>query len=340
MIENAKKLFDAVTKKFGSSSNALQLSGGSGTGYAPSQPGLVESQDEVSLALRTGSTDSRGILTGVGFFVGAVGILLVLLPNLFGTPYSSNLDWWVFFLSVLVIIAPAIWEISRPPMLPVVFNRRTREIYYDQKGELYYSEWDDIEAVAYEYRIVNQYSGAIIHGNLEIVLRKFGDPDDRIVLNLSGVPAGKRLPTLLSFWEYLRSYMTVGPWFDETGNKTEFKNSFIERNLKSSDISFLDLVLDSKRTLGRERREGEGVSGAAFLSWVTSYMLFLPAFGMEFVQKIDRKKARKHWPEVVQERLDPNGPTTRLIDIEEDYMAQKQKELDELHERMRKTLPR
>ena len=133
--------------------------------------------------------------------MGAVGILLVLLPNLFGTPYSSNLDWWVFFLSVLVIIAPAIWEVSRPPRLPVVFNRRTREIYYDQKGELYYSEWDDIEAVAYEYTIVNQYSGAIIHGNLEIVLRKFGDPDDRIVLNLSGVPAGKRLPTLLSFWE-------------------------------------------------------------------------------------------------------------------------------------------
>jgi hypothetical protein len=69
-------------------------------------------------------------------------------------------------------------------------------------------------------------------------------------------------------------------------------------------------------------------------------MLFLPAFGMEFVQKIDRKKARKHWPEVVQERLKPNGPTTRLIDIEENYMVQKQKELEELHERMRKTLPR
>src|SRR5690554_5020269 len=30
----------------------------------------------------------------------------------------------------------------------------------------------------------------------------------------------------------------------------------------------------------------------------------------------------------------PNGTTTRLIDIEEDYMAQKQRELDELHERM------
>jgi hypothetical protein len=41
-----------------------------------------------------------------------------------------------------------------------------------------------------------------------------------------------------------------------------------------------------------------------------------------------------------KERLDPNGPTTRLIDIEEEYMVQKQQELDDLHERMRKTLPR
>ena len=89
------------------------------------------------LSLRTGRAESKGILTGVAFFVGAVGLVLVMLPNLFGAPYSSNLDWWVFFLSVLVIIAPAIWEISRPPMLPVVFNRRTQEIYYDQKGELY-----------------------------------------------------------------------------------------------------------------------------------------------------------------------------------------------------------
>ena len=90
MIENAKKLFDAVTNKIGSSSNALQLSGGSGTGYAPSQPGLIESQDEVSLALRTGSTDSRGILTGVGFFVGAVGLNGSRLQNARVLSFTSS----------------------------------------------------------------------------------------------------------------------------------------------------------------------------------------------------------------------------------------------------------
>jgi hypothetical protein len=340
VIENAKKLFDAVASKFGTSSNVLLLNGKSSSGYAPSQPGLVESQDCVFLSLRTGSAESKGILTGVGFFVGAVGILLVLLPNLFGAPYSSNLDWWVFLLSVLVIFGPAIWEINRPPSLPIVFNRRTQEIYYDLKGELYHAEWSDIEAVAYEYQVINQYSGSIVHGNLEIILKKFGAPDDRIALNLSGVPAGKRLRTVVGIWEYLRCYMTIGPWFDENGNRTEFKSLFIDKSLKSGELSFFDLVLESRRTLGQERQEGHGVSGAAFLSWLTSYMLFLPAFGMECIQKIDRKKARHRWPDVVQERLDPNGPTTRLIDIEEEYMVQKQQELDDLHERMRKTLPR
>ena len=71
------------------------------------------------------------------------------------------------------------------------------------------------------------------------------------------------------------------------------------------------------------------------------------AYGMEVVQRSDRKKTMRQWPEVVRVRLHPNGPKTRLIDIEESYLVQrekeeqqKQKELEELHERMRRTLPR
>lgn len=340
MIENAKKLFDMVADKFGSSSNTLLLGGTSSSGYSPSQPGLIESQDEVFLSIRTASSESKGTLTGLGFFVGGIGVLLVLLPNFIGTPYDSNLDWWLFLLSVLVIIIPAIWEITRPPSLPIIFNRRTREIYYDLNGQLYHATWDGIEAVAYEYKIVNQYSGPIVHGNLEIILQKFGAPDNRIVLNLSGVPAGKRLSTLVGIWEYLRCFMTIGPWFDESGRNTEVKNSFIEESLKAGGVSSLDQLLEGRTLLGREMQEGNGISGTAFIYWVSSYFFLPIAFGESCIQKIDRLKSRKHWPNVVQERLDPNGPTTRLIDIEESYMAQKQKELDELHERMRKTLPR
>ncbi len=338
MIEDAKKLFDSIVNKIGSSSSARVLNSGASSGHSPSKPSLVEAQNEIYLALRTGSAESKGMLTGFGFLVGGYGVVLFLLIIGFGNALSS--DWWLLLCSILGILMPAAWECTRPPSLPIVFNRRTQEIYYDLKGELYHAVWEGIEAVAYEYRMVNQYSGSIVHGNLEIILQKFGDPRNRVALNLSGISAGKRLSTLVGIWEYLRCFMTIGPWFDETGRRTESRSRFIEETLESGQISFLDLILDSRTFLGQERKEGNGISGSTVIEWIGSYLLFPVALGMEFIQRVDRKRSRKHWPEVVQERLDPNGPTSRLIDIEEDYMAQKQKELDELHERMRKTLPR
>ena len=65
------------------------------------------------------------------------------------------------------------------PLL-VIFNRRTKEIYYDLNGKLYHAPWEGIEAVAYEYRNMNQYTGSMVQGNLEIILYRFGDPEDRI----------------------------------------------------------------------------------------------------------------------------------------------------------------
>ncbi|WP_309043517.1 DUF6708 domain-containing protein [Marinobacter sediminicola] len=338
MIESANNLFNRIVDKFGDSSNSLLLNGKTSSGYLPSQPGLIESQDAMSLSLRTASSDSKGTLTGVGFFLGGAGLILFLLDGLFGK--SPGFDWVLMLLSFLMVLAPIIWEVSRPPHLPIIFNRRTQEIYYDMTGQLYHATWDGIEAVAYEYKMVNQYSGSIVHGNLEIILQKFGDPENRIAVNLSGVPAGKRLPTLVGIWEYLRCFMTIGPWFDETGKKTKSKTPFIEKSLRSGGVSFLDQLRQGRKLPNRERQEGKGISGGAFFYWVDSYFFFPMALGMECVQRIDRLRSKRHWPEVVQERLDPNGPTTRLIDIEESYVEQKQKERDELHERMRRVLPK
>jgi len=340
VIANAKELYYKVTNRLGDSSNSLLLNGSSNAGCAPSQPGFIESQGNNCLSLRTSSSEGKGTFTGLGFLIGIYGILIFFLLCLFGKPSESNSDAWFLLFSILAIIIPAAWEISRPPYLPIIFNRRTQEIYYDFKGQLYHTIWDGIEAVAYEYKMVNQYSGSITHGNLEIILQKFGEPENRIALNLSGVPAGKRLSTLIGIWEYLRCFMTIGPWFDETGKKTESKSLFIEKNLKSNQLSFLDLVLESRTLLAQEKKEGNGISGTAVLYWINSHFLLPYALGMECIQRIDRKKSKRYWPEVVQERLDPNGPTTRLIDIEESYMKQKQKELDELHERMRRVLPK
>lgn len=78
MIENAKKLLDMVAKKIGGNDNTLLLSGDSSNGFLPSHPGLIESQDNVCLTLRTASSEAKGTLTGFGFLIGGYGIILFL----------------------------------------------------------------------------------------------------------------------------------------------------------------------------------------------------------------------------------------------------------------------
>jgi len=156
VIENAKKLLDMVVKKFGDNKTLL-LSGESSSGFLPSHSGLIESQDNVCLTLRTASSEVKGMFTGFGFLIGGYGIILFLFIVFFGGGAKGN--WWILFVSILIAIIPMVWEMSRPPSRLIVFNRRTQEIYYDRKGDLYYAVWDGIEAVAYEYSIVNQYSG-------------------------------------------------------------------------------------------------------------------------------------------------------------------------------------
>ncbi len=36
----------------------------------------------------------------------------------------------------------------------------------------------------------------------------------------------------------------------------------------------------------------------------------------EFTYNIAKRRSRNRWPQIVTERLQPNGPTTRLIDLE------------------------
>jgi len=345
VIENVRQLFKMVVDKVGDSSRVRILKGSSNSGSYPSLPGLLEAQNEEYLSLRTASADLKGIFTGMGFLLGGYGLCLFAL--IFLSSDVSSIDWWLLFYSILAIVLPLVWETSRPPSLPIIFNRRTQEIYYDRKGQLYHAIWEGIEAAAYEYNMVNQNTGSMPHGSLEIILQKFGEPDDRIVLSLSGGAAGRRLATLISMWEYVRRYMTVGPWFDEAGRKTDQINPFIEKTLKEGRMSFLDYERSNREYLAQERREGNGISGTAVFLWVGSYLFFPMAYGMEVVQRSDRKKTMRQWPEVVRVRLHPNGPKTRLIDIEESYLVQKekeeqqkQKELEELHERMRRTLPR
>lgn len=42
-------------------------------------------------------------------------------------------------------------------------------------------------------------------------------------------------------------------------------------------------------------------------------------FTQDLTYRICRDRRDKQWPDVVRERLDPDGPTSRLVDIEADH---------------------
>ena len=153
MIENVRQLFKVVVDKVGDSSRVRILKGSSNSGSYPSLPGLLEAQNEEYMSLRTASADLKGIFTGMGFLLGGYGFCLFAL--IFLSSDVSSIDWWLLFYSILAIVLPLVWETSRPPSLPIIFNRRTQEIYYDRKGQLYHAIWEGIEAAAYEYNMVN-----------------------------------------------------------------------------------------------------------------------------------------------------------------------------------------
>ncbi len=125
-----------------------------------------------------------------------------------------------FLIALGCFIPSFLWEIVRPLPLPILFNRRTREIYFEQEGQLYHSSWDGVAAAAYTFDTLGPYTGGMQHASLEVLLCRQGHPDEQVLVNL-GSPLGKSLEMQLGFWEYLRAYMDNGPWFGEQGRPSE-----------------------------------------------------------------------------------------------------------------------
>src|SRR5471030_3428226 len=90
---------------------------------------------------------------------------------------------------------------------------------------------------------------------LEIRVWRFEKPDTSLMVSL-GPPFGKSLEMQKGFWEYIRSYMNNGPYFDEHGNHSE-SDAFVQSQLsvrpRMSD-SFKDTGTDKTRE-ARERRQ-------------------------------------------------------------------------------------
>ena len=284
------------------------------TGQPPMGLFEIEEQCVNYLAVASGGEAYRGVWTGALAGVGGLGFLYVSMLFVFDGRLHDALDF--LLIAVATFLVPFLWEVMRPLAHPIIFNRRTREIYFPYDGALFHTPWDGVIAVAYEFQMVGPSSGGTRHASLEIMVRDFGMPEKQILLSV-GLPAGKSLELQKKFWEYLRSYMNNGPWFDELGNNSE-SDSFVKEQLEIGESSGKILQSSWMRIVREYKRTG----GKNFLDVGDFVMLICAVFLQpmnsiqDFTYRIAKRRSRKHWPKLVTERLDPNGPTTRLIDIE------------------------
>ncbi|MDX1723964.1 MAG: hypothetical protein R3355_12780 [Pseudomonas sp.] len=274
----------------------------------------IEEQTEQFLAIQPGDASSKGLLTGV---LGGVGFVFALLAA--KSFYSGGYDESVLFdasIAVALFFIPFLWEVWRPLSLPILFNRRTREVYFQQDNELFHTPWDGIAAAAYEFHMMGPYTGGTRNAALEVLIHRLGQPEQRMLLSL-GLPMGKSVEMQQGFWEYLRAYMNNGPWFDEQGNHSEsdeFVKSQLAVRYRPSKVlrNTWDRILEKRQAAG----------GKNYLDLSDAVMLLgtvvLHPMGViqEFTYNVAKRRSRKQWPELVEERLRPDGPTTRLIDLE------------------------
>ena len=273
---------------------------------APMMPIEAQDQNELFLTLKNNDEMTKGIWTGTLGSVGSPTLLFLA----FDCVQSGNnvLALQLFVLSIAILAVPFFWETSSSLSPPTLFNRRTREVYFQQAGRLYHTPWDDIGAVAYEYKMVHQNIGAMTNSPLEILMQRFGKPGDHIFVAL-GLPMGKTLELQQHVWAYLQAYMDRGPWLDEQGDTTS-SPEYAKQQIKLNQHNRRDDIKLSWRSFKETRSAGH-------LFQVYFYIILYPASALwDFTRDIAIKRSHHTWPDEVLERLKPDGPTSRLIDIE------------------------
>jgi hypothetical protein len=285
------------------------------TGEQPMELFITDEHTEHYLALQAGGDSYRGLMTGVMGGIGGVAGVGVGFVSLM---HSGEADGLFIMLSIgtPLFVVPFLWETLRPLPLPILFNRRTREVYFDHDGDLYHAPWDGISAVANEFQLVGPHMGGMQSASLEIRMWKFEQPEMALMVSL-GAPFGKSLAMQKGFWEYIRSYMNNGPYFDEHGNHSE-SDAFVK-----SQLSVRSKMSDSfKQTLQRIKQAKQNNGGKNYLRSIDVLSLVLDLYFyptcriQELTYSIAKRRSRNLWPKVVTERLKANGLTTRLVDLE------------------------
>ena len=274
----------------------------------------VEEQTEHYLAIEHGDSADRGMLTGTlggGFGYSCAVLALMAYAD-------RDMEWVLYCIlaGLAAFILPFLWEVLRPMPLPILLNRRTRELYFEQDGELYHSPWDGIAAAAYSFATVGPYTAGMRHAALEALLHRYGHPHEQVLINL-GSPIGKSLEMQLGFWEYLRTYMDQGPWFDAQGNNTE-SDAFIQSLLTARQRKGQWTRLQWRQVAKNYRAsKGRNFLSASDFMLLLGGVLFAPINALQnFTYAIAKRRARSQWPALVKERLRPDGPSNRLVDLE------------------------
>ncbi|MHC8392489.1 hypothetical protein ACYZT8_02285 [Pseudomonas sp. LB3P93] len=288
------------------------------TGEQPMELFITDEHTEHYLALQAGGDSDRGQFTGLGGWIGLGGLGMAFLLMINGKWESVPTG---LIMSAAFFLVPFLWETLRPLPLPILFNRRTREVYFDHEGELFHTPWDGISAVANEFQLVGAQIGAIQSASLEIRVWKFEQPETALMISL-GAPFGKTLVMQKGFWEYIRSYMNNGPYFDEQGNHSEsdaFVKSQLAVRFKMSD-SFKHTLAQLKQA--KKEAGGKNYLGASDVAKLILEPMFYPQDRIqEFTYSLAKRRSRNLWPKVVTERLKANGPATRLVDLEREKAA-------------------
>ncbi|MGK8707742.1 hypothetical protein ACRS5L_15170 [Metapseudomonas otitidis] len=275
----------------------------------------VEEQTEYYLSIEHGESADRGMWTGAlgggAVFFGLIAILPLLLDG--DMQWASRLALFTY----PPVFAVFLWEILQPMPLPILLNRRTRELYFELDGELYHTPWDGIAAAAYPFDTVGLYTGGMRHAALEVLLSRYGHPEEQVVINL-GSPISKSLEMQLGFWEYLRTYMDNGPWFNEHGRHSEspaFNLSLLEVRKRRGHWTRLQWR-DIKEQYAANG--GRNYLSASDVALLLGGALHAPINALQnLTYAIAKRRARTQWPTLVRERLRADGPTSRLVDMEQ-----------------------
>jgi hypothetical protein len=311
---SVQTLLAALRNKLGGQVPHVLLSSGKPTGEKPCEMFDTEEQAEHYLTLKTSDEQLYGGLTGAAVGVGGLAILAMGGICILDRDWEGLLN--VVIAGVPLAIIPFLWEIRKPLPLPILFNRRTREVYFDVEGELYHSPWDSIAGIAYQKDMYGPYTGKMRGAALEILVHRLGVPEQQLMLSL-GAPMGKTIEMQLGFWEWLRAYMNNGPWFDEDGNHSE-SDAFVKSQLAIRAHPRGRL----KRTFQRIAEQYHANGGKNFLggpetfALVGDFVMHPMTVIQDLMYKFAKRRSRNRWPDLVLERLRPDGPSTRLVDLE------------------------